>query len=87
MINFETTKVIVVDGVEILTNTTDYGAVFVFVLCALLGIFIYFMPFCIAIIRKSTDKLAAFLVNFLFGWSILGWCVALIMAIKNNDKK
>jgi hypothetical protein len=41
---------------------------------------IYFVPFSIAQTRKSQNKFGIFMVNLLFGWTILGWIAATIWA-------
>jgi len=41
---------------------------------------LYFLPTIVAIVRKKTNLLAIFLVNFLLGWSVIGWIVALVWA-------
>jgi hypothetical protein len=39
---------------------------------------LYFLPTIIA--RDKADVMAIFLVNLLFGWTVIGWFVALIWA-------
>ena len=39
---------------------------------------LYFLPTLIA--RDKADVMAIFLVNLLFGWTVIGWFVALIWA-------
>lgn len=50
------------------------------------GLAVYFLPFLVAYFRDSTNKLAVFLVNFFFGWSVLGWVAALIMALTSERR-
>jgi hypothetical protein len=40
----------------------------------------YFIPTFVAAHRKKSP-LQVFAVNLLFGWTFLGWCIALIMAL------
>ncbi len=47
---------------------------FVFLLC------LYFIPVGIALYRKRSNTVQIALVNFFFGWIIIGWVIALIMA-------
>lgn len=42
------------------------------------SILLYFLPTLIA--RDKADVMAIFLVNLLFGWTVIGWFVALIWA-------
>jgi len=41
-------------------------------------VLLYFLPTIIA--RDKHDVLAIFLVNLLFGWTVIGWFIALIWA-------
>lgn len=43
-----------------------------------LGLIVYFLPF---LLSKDHNSLSVFLVNLFFGWSIIGWIVAFIMAL------
>ncbi len=54
---------------------------FIFVL---LAIVLYFFPSIIAAKRKRKNVEAIFLVNLFFGWSLIGWFVALIWAVKKD---
>ena len=42
------------------------------------SVLLYFLPTLVA--RDKPDLLAIFLVNLLFGWTVIGWFVALIWA-------
>jgi hypothetical protein len=48
------------------------------------GFLLYFLPTIIALVRERHDKFAIFLVNFLLGWSVIGWIVSLVWACKND---
>lgn len=41
---------------------------------------LYFLPVLVSVIRKTGNAIAVFLVCLFFGWTFLGWIVALIMA-------
>ncbi len=41
----------------------------------------YLLPTSIAINRKCRNILAVFVINVLFGWTLLGWVIALLMAL------
>ncbi len=42
---------------------------------------LYFLPTLIAFLRKHKNKLAIFLLNFLLGWTVLGWVASLIWSV------
>jgi len=46
--------------------------------------FIYVMPSVIAFIRDSRNKLLIVLINFLLGWTFVGWVFALIWAARKK---
>lgn len=57
------------------------GTIFLLVVGALVG---YFLPAIIASARKHRNSTAIFLVVMFFGWSVVGWLVALIWAFTSN---
>lgn len=44
----------------------------------------YFLPSIIALVRSKRDILAIFLLNLFLGWSVIGWIVALVWALKSD---
>ena len=54
------------------------------VLIALLSLF-YFLPFAIAFNRKRANTGAIFALNLFLGWSLIGWVVALVWALKEEN--
>lgn len=48
------------------------------------GVAFYFLPTIIGAARHKTNLVGIFLVNFLLGWSIIGWIVALVWAISTE---
>jgi hypothetical protein len=46
----------------------------------------YFMPTVIASLRHSQHTGTIFIVNLVFGWTVLGWLAALIWAIVETPK-
>jgi len=44
----------------------------------------YFLPTIIAILRKKTNVAAILLINFLLGWTVVGWIVALVWAVSTE---
>lgn len=56
-------------------------AVVLIIMFALVGLMLYFIPTLLAMVRHHHRSLSVFLVNFLLGWTILGWFVALFIAM------
>ena len=48
------------------------------------GFVMYFLPTLIALARSKRDTLAIFLLNFFLGWTVIGWFVSLIWALKSD---
>jgi hypothetical protein len=44
----------------------------------------YFLPSIIALARSKRDIVGIVLLNFLLGWTIIGWVVALVWAVKTD---
>lgn len=51
-------------------------------LTLILFVILYFIPGIIASIRGHHDAAAIWVTNFLLGWVIIGWIVALIWSVK-----
>lgn len=45
---------------------------------------ITFLPVIIAVQRKHNDTILIFLLTFFFGWTFIGWIVALLWSISSN---
>jgi hypothetical protein len=41
----------------------------------------YFLPAIIAAVRHTHNASGILLLNLFLGWTVVGWCVALLMAI------
>jgi hypothetical protein len=54
------------------------------VFVAMIIIFVYFIPGTIAVARNHKHTAAVVLVNLLFGWTFLGWAIALIWSVMNQ---
>ncbi len=48
------------------------------------GLVMYFIPSIIALAKSKPNTLTIFLINFFLGWSLIGWVVALVMAVRNE---
>jgi hypothetical protein len=46
------------------------------------GFVMYFLPSIIALARNKRDIAAIVLLNFFLGWTMIGWVVALVWAVK-----
>ena len=53
-------------------------------LIAILSLF-YFLPFAVAFNRKRANTGAIFALNLFLGWSLIGWVVALVWALKEEQ--
>jgi hypothetical protein len=45
-------------------------------------LYIYFLPTITAMKRNGPHRVAVIIVNFLFGFTLLGWVIALVLASK-----
>lgn len=48
----------------------------------ILVLLLYFVPSIVAGFRKNKNTLAVFLLDLLLGWTVIGWIVALVWAVK-----
>jgi len=49
-----------------------------------LAAMVYFAPSMLAFERKHTNATAIFVVNFIFGWTLIGWVGALIWSLTRD---
>jgi hypothetical protein len=47
----------------------------------------YFLPWMIAALRGKSNSWSVFWVNFLLGWTIIGWIIALVMACGSHKHR
>jgi len=47
-------------------------------------IILYFLPMIMAIEKKQKNKTAIIVLNILLGWTLVGWVIALIWAVKKD---
>jgi hypothetical protein len=45
---------------------------------------VYLFPFIVAETRRASNVGTVFGVNLLFGWSVVGWIVALVVALRSD---
>lgn len=46
---------------------------------------IYFAPWLVALGRRKTGRAQVFIVNLFFGWTLIGWVIALVMAFGTDQ--
>jgi hypothetical protein len=55
------------------------------VMSFLLFLFVmYWLPTLIAVVRGTHSALGIAMLNFFFGWTVIGWVMALIWALASN---
>jgi hypothetical protein len=47
---------------------------------------IHFLPTIIAALRDGRSVVGIFLLNLLLGWTVIGWVIALIWALRDEPK-
>lgn len=47
----------------------------------------YLLPSIVAVYRKHRNGNAIFIVNLLFGWTALGWALALVWSMTCNTER
>jgi hypothetical protein len=48
------------------------------------GFVMYFLPTILAFARNKRDTAAILLLNLFLGWTMIGWVVALVWAVKTD---
>ena len=48
------------------------------------GFVMYFIPSIVALARNKRDTFLIFLLNLFLGWSIVGWVIALVWALRSD---
>ncbi len=54
------------------------------ILITLFSLF-YFLPFAIAFNKRRANTAAIFALNLFLGWSLIGWVIALVWALKEES--
>ena len=52
------------------------------IIWAVVLLFVYFIPAFIAYSKKHDNKTAIILLNIFLGWTLIGWVVSLVWAVK-----
>lgn len=59
-----------------------------FILCAwAAAVALYFAPAIIAVRRRVPNRWSVVVVNVLLGWTVVGWAVALAMAVRDRPAR
>lgn len=56
------------------------------VVLAIVALVIHFLPTLVAWNRHVDNFLWIFLINFFFGWTLIGWVVALVWAMTDTPR-
>ena len=51
----------------------------------LVGLAVYFLPTILAVARHHPNTLLIFLIDFLLGWTVVGWVIALILVFVESN--
>jgi hypothetical protein len=62
------------------------GFLLLIAIVGLLSLGFYFLPLVIAIVRKKSNVVAIGALNLLLGWSLIGWVVALVWSLSNDQQ-
>jgi hypothetical protein len=49
-----------------------------------IGFLMYFLPTIAALVRSKRDTGAIFVLNLFLGWTMIGWIIALVWALKQD---
>ncbi|MGC9197446.1 MAG: superinfection immunity protein [Acidobacteriaceae bacterium] len=56
------------------------------ILIGVVVLFLHFLPTFVAGSRRANNFWWIFLVNLLFGWTLIGWVVALVWALRDTPR-
>ena len=59
-----------------------FGLLF-FLLFGVIGFAMYFIPTIVGFVRRVPNRGSLFVINFFLGWTLIGWIVALAMAVRD----
>lgn len=60
-------------------NTAGVIVAWVFSIIAIAG---YWVPTVVVLLRRAPNRWQVIVVNVFLGWTVIGWIVALVMAVK-----
>jgi hypothetical protein len=53
----------------------------------IIGLVLYFVPFIVALLRKTPNVGSVFVINLFLGWTVIGWIIALAMAAGSSQSR
>ena len=56
------------------------------ILIGFFAVFIHFLPTFVASSRHVANFWWIFLINFFFGWTVIGWVIALVWAMRDTPR-
>ncbi|KGA93764.1 hypothetical protein LptCag_1474 [Leptospirillum ferriphilum] len=65
---------------------SDNEVVAIYVAIGIVGFFFYFIPSIVAYFRKQKNVLSIFVMNFFLGWMVIGWVIALVWALREDQR-
>ena len=57
---------------------------FLLILLIILGLAVYFIPTIVAFVSQQENRVAIMVLNIFLGWTLVGWVVSLVWAVKKN---
>jgi hypothetical protein len=57
---------------------------FIWIVALICGVALYFLPSIIAHNKRKKNAASIFVINLFFGWSIVGWVIALAWAVARD---
>jgi hypothetical protein len=65
---------------------SDNEVIAIYGVGGIFGLFLYLIPSIVAYVRKQKNVLSIFVLNFFLGWMIIGWVVALVWALREDQR-
>jgi hypothetical protein len=60
--------------------------ILVLILIAIVAFFVHFLPTFVAGSRRVENFWWIFAINFFFGWTLIGWVIALVWALQDRPR-
>ena len=67
-----------------LTQDATWGGTLMIMSLPLLATFVYFLPTAAAITIGNPEFRSIFILNLFFGWTVVGWIVALVWTVRGS---
>jgi hypothetical protein len=64
-----------------MTAVSGVAAILAMIAVCVAAVVLYFAPTFVAWMMNSRQVGAVVVINLIFGWTVLGWCVALVIAL------